>query len=98
MVELCNKLMERFGYGSVTPYPEDSMDAANLTADRTPELLHARYSDLNGHVCGDVMLFEVRVTLFIPMVGPLCSCRKTSWALGCILVHHGTALSDILCH
>lgn len=60
LVELYDSLSERFGQGSVTPYPEGSMDDANLTADRTPDVLHARYSDLNGHVTGDIMLFEVR--------------------------------------
>eukprot|EP00892_Ulva_mutabilis_P004846 jgi/Ulvmu1/2733/UM014_0190.1 len=63
LVELHASLIERFGYGSVTPYPEGSMDKANLTADRTPDVLHARYSDLNGHVSGDIMLFEFGIVV-----------------------------------
>lgn len=59
LVELFETLNERFGFGSVTPYPEGSMDEAHLTAERTPDMLHATYSDLNGHVSGDVLFFEV---------------------------------------
>lgn len=59
LVELYETLIERFGCGSVTPYPEGSMDQAHLTAHRTPDMLHATYSDPNGHPSGDIIFFEV---------------------------------------
>lgn len=60
LIELYETLNERFGFGSVTSYPEGSMDEAHLTAERTPDMLHATYSDPNGHASGDVLFFEVR--------------------------------------
>lgn len=68
LVELYGTLTERFGLNSVTEYPEGSMKDVNLTADRTPDMLHVTYRDLNGHASGDVIAFEVCKRLIAVMI------------------------------
>lgn len=53
LVTLQASLEERFGVG-ITAYPED------LTAERTPDILYAKYIGGDGTVCGDIVFFEVR--------------------------------------
>lgn len=61
IVELERALVERFGSERVHAYPED------LKASQTADIVHARYVNETGDVCGDVFCFEARPAHF-----PIC--------------------------
>ena len=60
IVELEAALRERFGGEHVAAFPED------LKAGQTADIVHSRYVNETGDVCGDVFCFEVRPPLPLP--------------------------------
>ena len=50
-------LIERFGPGAVSRYPEGAK--GGVTAG-SPDILFARFSDDNGRTAGEVLYFDVR--------------------------------------
>jgi uncharacterized Rmd1/YagE family protein len=68
LVGLYETFKERFAPHEVEVYPEDSLKAESLAANRTPDMLHTMYTDENNDVCGDVFIFEVRSALLRPFL------------------------------